>query len=49
MSTEFGDRFIVFPNPMYGDWESKGLYENKRDWTHKEKDSLRNLKLTSYK
>ena len=49
MSTEFGHQFIVFPNPMYGDWESKGLYENKRDWTHKEKDSLRNLKLTSYK
>ena len=49
MSTEFGDQFIVFPNPMYGDWESKGLYENKRDWSDKEKDSLRNLKLTSYK
>jgi len=25
--SEFGAKFIVFPNPMYGDWETKGIYE----------------------
>ena len=23
----FGHNFIVFPNPMYGDWETKGIYD----------------------
>ncbi len=42
---EFGKKFIVFPNPMYGDWETKGLYEGKYDWTPVQKDSLRKAKL----
>ena len=49
MSKEFGTKFIVFPNPMYGDWESKGLYGNNRNWSTQEKDSIRNSKITSYK
>lgn len=44
----FGDKFIVFPNPMYGDWESKGIYENNRSWTDEQKDSIRRAKLISY-
>ncbi len=42
---EFGRKFIVLPNPMYGDWETKGLYEGKYDWTPAQKDSLRKAKL----
>ena len=44
----FGSRFIVFPNPMYGDWESKGLYEGKYDWTSGQLDSIRHSKIRSY-
>jgi 5'-nucleotidase (lipoprotein e(P4) family) len=40
---EFGKRFIVFPNPMYGDWE-KPIY-NSRNWTAQERDSLRKANL----
>ncbi|MDC3132643.1 5'-nucleotidase, lipoprotein e(P4) family [Flavobacteriaceae bacterium] len=49
MSEEFGTKFIVFPNPMYGDWESKGLYNGNRNWSVQKKDSIRNSKITSYK
>lgn len=49
LKTSFGDSFIVFPNPMYGDWESKGIYENNRNWTEQQKDSIRKAKIYSYK
>ncbi len=29
MKDYFGHSFIVFPNPMYGDWETKGIYDGK--------------------
>ena len=48
MQASFGDKFIVFPNPMYGDWESKGIYENNRAWTSEQKDSVRFSKLISF-
>jgi 5'-nucleotidase (lipoprotein e(P4) family) len=41
----FGNRFIVFPNPMYGDWETKGIYEGRYDWTSGQLDSLRHSKI----
>lgn len=44
---EFGRRFIVFPNPMYGDWE-KNLYDNQRNLPWKEKYKKRISKLSSY-
>lgn len=49
LSDAFGDRFIVFPNAMYGDWESKGIYESGRDWTDAQRDSIRRAKVVSYK
>ena len=49
LSESFGDKFIVFPNPMYGDWESKGIYENNRSWTNEQRDSIRHAKIRSYK
>lgn len=39
----FGDRFIVLPNPMYGDWE-KTLW-NGRKLSDREKDSARYSRL----
>ncbi len=44
----FGSRFIVFPNPMYGDWENKGIYEGRYDWTPGQLDSLKHSKIQSY-
>lgn len=45
MKKEFGTKFIVLPNPMYGDWENKGIYEGSYKWSEKQKDSLRKAKL----
>lgn len=44
----FGKKFIVLPNPMYGDWETHGIYKGKYDWSEVEKDSIRKGKLISY-
>lgn len=44
----WGINFIVLPNPMYGDWETKGIYKGKFDWTDKEKDSIRKAGLRAY-
>jgi 5'-nucleotidase (lipoprotein e(P4) family) len=44
---EFGRRFIVFPNPMYGEWE-KNIYDHKRDLSDKEKFKLRRSKVVGY-
>ena len=44
----FGNRFIVIPNAIYGDWETKGILEGKNDWTHFQKDSIRLKKVISY-
>ena len=37
---QFGTRFIVVPNPMYGDWEN-AVYENKSGLTDAEKRAYR--------
>jgi 5'-nucleotidase (lipoprotein e(P4) family) len=37
---EFGNRFIVLPNPMYGEWE-KNIYKGAIDLTPTQKRSLR--------
>jgi 5'-nucleotidase (lipoprotein e(P4) family) len=39
-SAEFGTRFIVVPNPMYGDWEN-AIYENKSNPTANQKRAYR--------
>lgn len=48
LRNDFGNRYIVLPNPMYGDWESRGIYEGNHEWTEAEKDSLRRAKLRTY-
>lgn len=44
----FGKKFIVLPNAIYGDWETKGILENKYDWNRFQKDSIRRKKVISY-
>ncbi len=44
----FGNRYIVLPNAIYGDWETKGILEGKYDWTKFQKDSIRKRKVISY-
>lgn len=48
LQLEFGYKFIVLPNPIYGDWETKGIYEGSYDWTPTQKDSIRQAKIKSY-
>ncbi|AZR80592.1 5'-nucleotidase, lipoprotein e(P4) family [Bacillus thuringiensis serovar kyushuensis] len=40
MHTSFGDTYIIFPNPMYGDWES-ALYQYDFKKSDAEKDKSR--------
>lgn len=44
---EFGTRFIVLPNPMYGEWES-AVYQYKRGLNPEGKNSLRRSTLRSF-
>ena len=44
---QFGDKYIVFPNPMYGSWES-ALYGSADDPSEAEKTQLREQQLNSF-
>ena len=44
---EFGVRYIVVPNPMYGDWEG-AVYENKSGLTDEQKRALRHQALKGF-
>lgn len=48
LKNHFGVDYIVLPNPMYGDWQSKGIYQGKHDWTQAQLDSLQRASLRSY-
>lgn len=48
LKNEFGDKYIVLPNPVYGDWETHGIYESNYHWTEAQKDSIRRTKLITY-
>lgn len=48
LAANFGTKFIVFPNPMYGDWESKGIFEGNMGGTPMVIDSVRKSKLEGY-
>lgn len=43
----FGDKFIVIPNAMYGDWEN-ALYDYNKSLDSKEKGKIRNSHLVDY-
>lgn len=42
----FGEKYIILPNPMYGEWE-KTMYNGTYKWTEEQKDSLRTLLIKS--
>lgn len=48
LKATFGKTFIVLPNPMYGDWETKGILEGKTNWNTLQKDSIRHRKIKGY-
>ncbi|QAA83074.1 5'-nucleotidase, lipoprotein e(P4) family [Aequorivita sp. H23M31] len=48
LKAAFGHRYIILPNAIYGDWETKGILEGKKDWTTFQKDSIRHKKVISY-
>jgi 5'-nucleotidase (lipoprotein e(P4) family) len=48
LQTVFGDKYIVLPNAIYGDWETKGVFEGRYDWTVKQLDSIRRIKVKDY-
>jgi len=48
LKNSFGKKYIVLPNPIYGDWENKGIYEGKHNWSNSQKDSIRHKKISSY-
>jgi predicted secreted acid phosphatase len=41
---DFGSKYIVMPNPMYGEWE-RAMYNNSYKKSWKQKDSLRHAVL----
>jgi 5'-nucleotidase (lipoprotein e(P4) family) len=45
---EFGRRFIVFPNPMYGEWE-KNIFDHEKNLNNQTKFKKRREKIISYK
>jgi len=48
LKSEFGKRFIVLPNVMYGDWETEGVFESNFSYSEAQKDSVRRSKLNGY-
>jgi 5'-nucleotidase (lipoprotein e(P4) family) len=46
-SADFGNRFIVLPNPVYGDWESS-LYHYNYSLTPAQKDSVMRSSMFTY-
>lgn len=47
VQNEWGKKFIVLPNPVYGEWEN-ALYDYDRTLTPVQKDARRKQKLVSY-
>lgn len=43
----FGDKFIVFPNPNYGDWEG-AFYKYNYNYSQAQKDSILRVELKAY-
>ena len=44
---DFGKRFIVLPNPMYGDWEG-AIYKGRYNLSEERKKALRKKALRDY-
>lgn len=46
--SEFGKKFIILPNPIYGAWETDGIFLGQKQLSHFNKDSLRRAQILSY-
>ena len=46
-SNQWGKKFIIFPNPMYGGWKD-ALFQYKRGFNPAQTDSVWNEKLTQF-
>lgn len=46
-ATQFGDKYIILPNPMYGNWEA-ALYNNNYQQSDSKKSRLRKSHLTYF-
>lgn len=44
---DFGKKYIIFPNPMYGSWEAT-LYNNNYDMSYAQKDELRKQSIKQF-
>ncbi|EHJ07028.1 5'-nucleotidase, lipoprotein e(P4) family [Staphylococcus simiae] len=44
---DFGKKYIIFPNPMYGSWEST-IYNNNSKLTDQQKDKLRTQSIKQF-
>lgn len=47
LASDFGKKYIVFPNPNYGDWEG-ALYQYKYNLSQSQKDSIMQENLRKY-
>jgi 5'-nucleotidase (lipoprotein e(P4) family) len=47
MKSQFGDKLIIFPNPMYGDWEG-AIYDFDYNKSNDEKNQLRRQHLNDF-
>lgn len=47
LELEFGSRFMILPNTLYGEWEG-ALYDYKYDWSIDQKDSIRKNMLQGF-
>lgn len=45
---DFGERFFILPNPMYGDWE-KAVFDYRKDLSISQMDSIRRASLEAVK
>ncbi|MBU0763525.1 MAG: 5'-nucleotidase, lipoprotein e(P4) family [Bacteroidetes bacterium] len=46
-SGDFGSRFLIMPNPIYGDWE-KAIYNYRKDLSEEERAKLRRSALEAF-
>ena len=48
LAENFGEKFIVFPNPMFGGWESKGIFRGDYNLGYQAKIDIRKAVIQSF-
>ena len=44
----FGNKYIIFPNPTFGSWESKGIFQGKSYSSNEKREEIRKQNLIAY-